>query len=243
MGAPDVAVGPDAPISDVMSTMRAMRRLKPDPVPDEMLEQLVEAATWAPSGGNIQAFSFVVVTDRGQMAKLAELWRVVCDFYLASFATVCPEHMSQERYDRLKDALRFQRDHFHETPAVIVACYELSAWTGRLQRQWKQFADSVRRLGARRAATFAAGVPAFSSRSEAASVYPGVQNLLLAARALGLAATLTTWHLALEPEFKAVLDIPRTVKTFAIIPVGWPRGNFGPVVRRPAAEVIHRDRW
>jgi len=178
-----------------------------------------------------------------QMAKLAELWRVVCDFYLASFATVCPEHMSQERYDRLKDALRFQRDHFHETPAVIVACYELSVWTQRLQRQWRHFADAIRKLGLRRAGTLAAGLPAFSSRSEAASVYPGVQNLLLAARALGLGATLTTWHLALEAEFKTVLGIPRSVKTFAVIPVGWPLGNFGPVVRRPAADVIHRDRW
>lgn len=240
---PTVPVGADAPLLEVMATMRAMRRLKPDPVPDEMLERLVEAATWAPSGGNIQAFSFVVVTDRDQMARLAELWRVVCDFYLASFATVTPEHMSQARYDRLKDALRFQRDHFHETPAVIVACYELSLWTARLQRQWRRFADSIRKLGARRAATLGVGLPAFSARSEAASVYPGVQNLLLTARALGLGATLTTWHLALEPEFKAVLGIPRSVKTFAVVPVGWPRGNFGPVVRRPAAEVIHRDRW
>jgi nitroreductase len=243
MAAPAVPVGADTPIFEVMSTMRAMRRLKPDAVPDEMLEQLVEAATWAPSGGNIQAFSFVVVTDRDQMARLAELWRVVCDFYLASFATVTPDHMSQARYDRLKEALRFQRDHFHETPAVIVACYELSVWTGRLQRQWRHFVDAIRKLGARRGATLAAGLPAFSARSEAASVYPGVQNLLLAARALGLAATLTTWHLALEPEFKAVLGIPRSVKTFAVVPIGWPRGNFGPVVRRPAAEVIHRDRW
>jgi nitroreductase len=243
MAAPAVPIGADAPILEVMATMRAMRRLKPDPVPDELLEQLVEAATWAPSGGNVQAFSFVVVTDRDQMARLAELWRVVCDFYLASFATVTPDHMSRERYDRLKDAVRFQRDHFHETPAVIVACYELSAWTARLRREWRRFADSVRKLGPRRAATLAAGLPAFGARSEAASVYPGVQNLLLTARTLGLAATLTTWHLALEPEFKAVLGIPRSVKTFAVVPVGWPRGNFGPVVRRPAAEVIHRDRW
>jgi nitroreductase len=243
MAAPAVPIGADAPILEVMATMRAMRRLKPDPVPDELLKQLVEAATWAPSGGNVQAFSFVVVTDRDQMARLAELWRVVCDFYLASFATVTPDHMSHERYDRLKDAVRFQRDHFHETPAVIVACYELSAWAARLRRQWRRFADSIRKLGPRRAATLAAGLPAFGARSEAASVYPGVQNLLLTARTLGLAATLTTWHLALEPEFKAVLGIPRSVKTFAVVPVGWPRGNFGPVVRRPAAEVIHRDRW
>jgi nitroreductase len=243
MSSPAVPVGPDAPVMEVMATMRAMRRLKPDPVPDELLEKLVEAATWAPSGGNVQGYSFVVVTDRAQMARLAELWRVVCDFYLASFATVGPEHMSEERFGRLRDALRFQRDHFHETPAVIVACYSLGDWTARLRGQWRQFAAALRDLGRARTLRLLAGAAAFSGRSEAASVYPGVQNLLLAARAHGLGATLTTWHLALEPEFKAVLGIPRDVRTFAVIPVGWPRGNLGPVRRRPAAEVIHRDRW
>jgi nitroreductase len=238
-----VPVGADAPIMEVMATMRAMRRLKPDPVPEELLEELVEAATWAPSGGNIQAYSFVVVTDRDQMARLAELWAVVCDFYLASFATVVPEHMSEEGYQRLREALRFQRDHFAETPAVIVACYDMGSWTRRLRTQWHRFAGAIQGLGARRAAMFMTGLRAFGDRSEAASVYPGVQNLLLAARAHGLGATLTTWHLALEGEFKSVLGIPRGVKTFALIPVGWPRGNLGPVQRRPATEVIHRDRW
>jgi nitroreductase len=236
-------VGADAPVMEVMATMRAMRRLRPDPVPDEVLEKLVEAATWAPSGGNLQAYSFVVVTDRGQMARLAELWRVCCDFYLASFATVRPDHMSEERYDRLRDALRFQRDHFAETPAVIVACYDAGPWMRRLRGQWREFALALRELGGRRAAELARGAMAFGDRSIAASVYPGVQNLLLAARAHGLAATLTTWHLAFEAEFKAVLGIPKRVETFALIPIGWPRGNFGPVRRRPAREVVHRDRW
>jgi nitroreductase len=232
-----------APILEVMSTMRAMRRLKPDPVPDELLEKLVEAATWAPSGGNVQAYSYIVVTDREQMARLAELWRTCCDFYLASFATVRPERMTEERYERLRDALRFQRDHFHETPALIVACYDLGPWTRRLRRQRREFARGMRILGPRRTAALLRSLRGFADRSEAASVYPGVQNLLLAARAHGLGATLTTWHLALEPEFKAVLGVPRRIKTFALIPVGWPRGRFGPVVRRPAAEAIHRDRW
>jgi nitroreductase len=79
--------------------------------------------------------------------------------------------------------------------------------------------------------------------AEAASVYPGVQNLLLAARALGLGAVITTWHLMLEPEFKGVLGIPRRVKTFAVIPIGWPLGNFGPVRRKSVDEAVHRDRW
>jgi nitroreductase len=238
-----VPVGADAPILEVMATMRAMRRLKPDPVPDELLEALVEAATWAPSGGNVQAYSFVVVTDREQMRRLAELWRVVCDFYLETFATVAPRHMDPAAYERLKDALRFQAAHFHETPAVIVACYSIGDWAKRLAAQWQRFAGAMRVLGPRRSATLLGGFKAFGDRSEAASVYPGVQNLLLAARAHGLGATLTTWHLALEPEFKAVLGIPRGVKTFALVPVGWPRGNLGPVKRRPASEVIHRDRW
>jgi nitroreductase len=236
-------VSSDTPIIDLMSTMRAMRRLKPDPVPEELLDKLVEAATWAPSGGNLQAYSFVVVTERQQMARLAELWRVCADFYLASFATVVPAHMSEERYERLRDALRFQRDHFAQTPAAIVACYDLGAWTRRLRRQRRQFARATRILGPRRTAGLLARLPAFRDRSEAASVYPGVQNLLLAARAHGLGATLTTWHLTLEPEFKRVLGIPRRIKTFALIPVGWPRGRFGPVVRRPVPEAIHRDRW
>jgi nitroreductase len=235
-------MSPDA-VMEVMSTMRAMRRLKPDPVPGELLDKLVEAATWAPSGGNLQAYSYVVVTDRGQMSRLAELWRTCCDFYLASFATVPPPHVSEERYERLREALRFQRDHFAQTPAVIVACYDMGPWTRSLRRQWRRFLRAAGILGGRRVAALLAGGRAFADRSEAASVYPGVQNLLLAARAHGLGATLTTWHLTLEREFKEVLGIPRRVKTFALVPVGWPRGRFGPVVRHPVSEVVHRDRW
>src|SRR5438477_9714097 len=69
-------------IFDLMHTMRAMRRLKPDPVPHHLLEQLVAAATWAPSASNSQAYSYLIVTDREQIARLAVLWRKVADFYL-----------------------------------------------------------------------------------------------------------------------------------------------------------------
>lgn len=238
-----VPIGEDAPVLEVLRTMRAMRRLAPDPVPDEVLERIVEAATWAPSGGNVQAFHYVVVTDRERMARLAELWRVVCDYYLATFANVRPETMDEGRYERLKDALRFQRDHFHETPAVIVACYDAGPWTRRLMGEARRFATQTARLGPRRLLTTATSFKAFGDRSLAASVYPGVQNLLIAARAHGLGATLTTWHLMLEPEFKAALDIPGRVQTYAIVPVGWPLGRMGPVVRRSVADVLHRDAW
>jgi nitroreductase len=83
----------------------------------------------------------------------------------------------------------------------------------------------------------------FGALLDASSVYPGVQNILLAARALGLGAVITIWHLMLEHEWKRELGIPGDVNTYAVVPVGWPRGRFGEVKRRPPAEVIHRDRW
>ena len=77
----------------------------------------------------------------------------------------------------------------------------------------------------------------------AASILPGVQNALLAARALGLGASLTTWHLLFEQEFKRILGIPSSVDTYAAIPVGYPRGRIGPVRRRPLEESLHWNCW
>jgi nitroreductase len=102
-----VPVGAEAPIMQVMATMRAMRRLRPDPVPREVLEEIVRAATWAPSGSDAQHYGFVVVTDRAKMAELAELWRDVVDTYTKLMGTVVPG-MDDERHQRMADALRYQ---------------------------------------------------------------------------------------------------------------------------------------
>jgi nitroreductase len=238
-----VPIGEDAPIVGVMRTMRAMRRLKPDPVPDELLARLVDAATWAPSGGNAQGYQFVVVTERGQIAKVAELWKVVADYYLAGIARAVPPGSTEDRHEKLRAALRYQRDHFHETPALIVACYDQGPYWKRLRRQARHISIATARLGPVRATTLLRNTSKFTAMGEAASIYPGVQNMLLTARALGLGATLTTWHQLLESEFKAALGIPRSVDTYAIVPVGWPRGNFGPVSRRVAADAIHWNQW
>ena len=228
-----VPVGENAPILEVMSTMRAMRRLKPDPVPDELLEKLIEAATWGPSGSNTQGYEFVVVTDRDKMARLADLWGRSVEAYLNSVGRVTPAAQDEG----VRRALLYQRDHFHETPAVIVPCYRSSRIDpGTLRRLVASFAPGD-------AARLAARGQRFAVLNEASSVYPGVQNMLLAARALGLGAVLTIWHLMLEHEWKRELGIPRGVNTFAVIPVGWPKGRFGPVKRRPATEAIHRDGW
>lgn len=97
-----VPIGPDAPILGVMSTMRAVRRLKPDPIPAETLELLITAASWAPSSSNQQAFHYVVVTDRAQMARIAEIWQAAADFYFATAGAEAPDTSDPAAWDRAR---------------------------------------------------------------------------------------------------------------------------------------------
>jgi nitroreductase len=84
---------------------------------------------------------------------------------------------------------------------------------------------------------------AYADRIRGASIYPAVQNIILACRALGLGTVITTNHIRCEDEVKAVLGIPEDVSTFALMPIGWPLDRFGPLTRRPLAEIAHADRW
>lgn len=235
----EVPIGPDAPIMDVLATMRAMRRLKPDPVPDELLETIVRAATWAPSASDAQHYSFIVVTDRTQVAKLAELWREAEQTYEAMAGSMVPD-FDDPAHARMAEALRHQRDHFHETPAVILACYRKSTADSP---ELGQVRSTIRSLGLRRLTKMLGALGASRNLVEASSIYPAVQNLLLAARAHGLAANVTVWHLFNLPDWRKALSIPKDVGVYAVIPVGWPQGNFGPVRRRPVDQVLHWDRW
>src|SRR5215469_13513293 len=168
---------------DAMRTMRAMRRLKTVLVPDELIREIIEAGTCAPSGGDTQHWRFIVVKDPETKKQL------------------------QIRYKRAFEDLK---EHFHEAPVLIVCCLVGDSGSG-----------------------VAAG----------ASIYPAVQNMLLAARALGLGATLTTRHLLYASEVDQILGLPPEAKTFAIIPIGYPLGNFGPISRAPVEQVTFLDRW
>ncbi|HEX8938563.1 MAG TPA: nitroreductase family protein [Candidatus Limnocylindrales bacterium] len=232
-----------AAITAVMSTMRAMRRLSPDPVPAELVEALIRAATWAPSAARGRGQRFIVVTDREVIARMAGLWRVVVDFYLEAAAPAGAGYGSDPHTAGMLEAIRYQRDHFAETPVVVVVCYDQREAERRIRGQRAAFLRALVRLGPRRAFRTLRDLRAFASRSEAASIYPAVENLLLAARANGLGANLTTWHLFAEAELKALLGIPPGVRTFAVVPIGWPLGRFGPVGAPALDEVVHRDRW
>jgi nitroreductase len=205
-------------IFDVMYNCRAMRRIKPDPVPEELLIKLIDAANQAASGSNMQNARYIVVRDRGQKEKLAELNRKVFELYTApggGRADALP-HQDAAKRARMVEAVRWQAEHFAEIPALVIACLQVT--------------PPVRE-------SFSAGA------GSGGSIWPGVQNLLLAARALGLAATPTTFAIADRRAAAEVLALPDDILPFCLIPVGYPMGKFGPVTRKPVSEIMRWDRW
>jgi nitroreductase len=227
----------------VMATMRAMRRLKPDPVPADLLERLIEAASFAPSSQNQQAAHYILVTDREQMKRVAAIWQAAVQLYLAAIATEPPDMSDRAVFDRTLEALRWQSEHFTDTPALVVACYDMGVVRRVPPGGLARFLRALTKLSPSRAIAISRNRGSILDRTAAASIYPGVQNLLLAARSLGLGANVSLFPIFFEPELKAVLGIPRHVRPFAAIPIGWPIGTFGPVRRRALASILHRDRW
>jgi nitroreductase len=203
---------------DAIYHTRAMRRLKTDPVPEELLVRLIEAAHQAPSGSNQQNGRWLMICDAEQKRKLAELNKVAVTAYAAaSNSQAAPlAHQSIGARQRMLNSVVWQADHLAEIPAIVIACLE---------------------LGEPRRETFFAGAGA------GGSIWPGVQNLLLAARALGLGAAPTTLGLQNRAAVKAILTLPETIEPFCLIPIGYPMGKFGPVSRRPVQEILRWDRW
>jgi nitroreductase len=196
---------------EIIATTRSMRRLKPDPVPPELIRRILEAGTAAPSGGNMQRWRFLVVTDPNVKQAVGTYYKRAWDevvFPRYSAGDPAPG-TSPERFRRMLEAAQYLADHIHEAPVWIVPCL--------------------------------AG--ANPSRTAGSSIYPAVQNMLLAARALGLGATLTTLYLTFETEVEAALGLPADVHSYALLSIGYPMGRFGPVRRVPLAEVVYRNRW
>jgi nitroreductase len=199
---------------EAIRTTRAMRRLKPDPVPDALVRQILEAGICAPSGGDAQHWRFIVVKDPEIKKQLQIRYKRALDEFKERYHSApAPPGKSETQKNRMLAAVEYLTEHFHEAPVLIVCC--LYGDSGRAEIQ--------KMLGA--------------------SIYPAVQNMLLTARALGLGATLTTRHLIYEKEVDAILGLPEKAQTFAIIPIGYPMGRFGPVSREPVEKVTFLDRW
>jgi len=200
---------------EAIHSMRAMRRLKPDPVPDESIRKIIAAGLCAPSGGDVQHWRFIVVKDPEIKQQIQLRYKKALDQLLPRYrAAPPPPGKTEAQKHRMLDAVVYLTEHFHEAPVLIVCCLVGDMAT-------------------------AIGLPKMSG----ASIYPAVQNMLLAARGLGLGSTLTTRHLLFEKEVNNVLGLPENAQTFAILPIGHPMGKLGPVSRQPVEEVTFQDRW
>jgi nitroreductase len=214
-------------VFETMYSLRAMRRLKPDPVPADLVWKIIEAGTKASSGGNSQPWRFIVVQDAELKRFVQERYKRAFDLYLqanleaASRRSEPPPMAELQKQMRAGQAANHLAEHLHEVPVLLFACM--------VPRDLALLTDDQGR--------------ARSPAALYASVFPAVQNILLACRAFGLGATLTTLHLVHEGEIKERLGIPPEVETVAMIPIGYPRGKFGPTSRAPVEEVTYWDGW
>ena len=198
---------------EVIGTQRAMRRLKPDPVPDEHIKKIIWAATRAPSGGNRQGWRWLVVTGAAKKKQIQEWYnegwsRATASGY-GNRTDLPPDEAASN--DRVMKSATYLAEHMHEVPVLIFACALM-------------------------------GGPSTDITS-GSSIYPAVQNLMLAARALGLGTALTTVHRGRQADVRELLGIPVSVETAALIPVGWPKGKFGSGFRKPVEEVTYWEAW
>ncbi len=193
---------------EAMYTQRAIRYLKTDPVPEESIRKLIEAATKAPSGGNNQPWKFMVIRDASTKATIS-------DYYLRSWEAAYGGQAANP--GSLQSHVRSSADHLArnmaDAPVLIMACLQHS------------------------------GTP--PSMAGGSSIYPAVQNLLLAARGMGLGSVITTLHKRYEAEIKTLLGIPENVETAALLPVGYPEDGvtYGPTRRASVDDVTYWERW
>ncbi|WP_099023350.1 nitroreductase family protein [Mycolicibacterium palauense] len=203
---------------EAMMTQRAVRRVRPDPVDDAVVLKCIELALRAPTGANGQNWEFIVVKDPEVKRRLAQRYRQGWNAYYHSVIRRVADH--DESMAKTARAVQWQVDHFTEIPVLVVACIRLSAREGRVPYLPMPHAALSAFFG---------------------SVYPSVQNLLLAARSMGLGASLITLPLWSLASARHTLQLPMSVTPCCIVPLGWPRGRYGPTTRRPVAEVTHLD--
>ena len=200
-----------ADLFEIIKTTRSMRRLKPDPVPSNLIRQILEAGVCAPSGGNMQRWRFLMIRDPQIKQRVGVYYKRAWDKQVAPRyrAGEPAPGMSRERFLRLLDAAEHLAAHIHEAPVWVVPCLE-----GRTP-----------------------------TRTSGSSIYPAVQNMLLTARALALGATLTTLYFQFEMEVETALGLPPGFHSYALLPIGYPVGRFGPVRRIAFDDVVYENRW
>ena len=193
------------PLGEAIFSQRAIRRVRPDPIPEEDLQHILEAAIHAPNGGNQQPWHFIVLRDPEVKAKFATLyeeawWAKRKDEGINGPQDIAPGKGSQQ------SAMRLSKE-IGQAPVIVLLC--------------------ATRLGA----------------GAAASIVPASQNLLLAARALGIGGTITTLHAVVDQRARELFGLPENGQIVYALPLGYPKGSFGTTSRKPLDEVVSYDRW
>lgn len=217
MHTPDTNLHPD--FFNLVGSVRAMRKLKPDPVPLQLIHKVLNAGVQAPSGQNTQPWRFVLVSDPERKQWFANKYGEAMETRFGLSRDPDRRKLTKPRGGQL-NALFHQIDHMHEAPYLLLICGE---------RDWPFKVPPEERVGL--------APPNFGA------VYPCVQNILLACRAVGLGAALTTMHQVFEDELHAYFEIPQEYGVIVTMPIGWPIGNFGPVTRIPAQNKTFYDVW
>ena len=217
----EVSGGLNMALVEAMTTQRAVRRVLPDPVDDAIVLRCIELALKAPTGSNGQNWEFVVVKDPAVKAQLAARYRQAWRIYGGMGEKMATGDLSMQKVLR---AVGWQVEHFAEIPVLVVACLRGSG-TPRVPEAPHQL------------------LPQIAVSSFYGSIYPSVQNLLLAARSMGLGSSLITLPLWSTTSARHILGLPFDVTPCCIVPLGWPRGRYGPTTRRPVGDVVHLDRF
>ena len=207
---------------EALATTRSIRRFTAEPIADADVEACIAAAVQAPSGGNIQPWQFLVVTDPAVRRALGDVYRRAYARYEAALLRIRPPARSpadEASFQRMLAASRHLAAHLGEAPVHVLVLMPAISMT---------LEDEQGPLDV--------GTPY-------ASVYPAVQNLMLAARGLGIGTTLTTVYRIYQDEVRAICAIPERYEIVALIPMGRPQGRFGGGRRRPAEQVTHWERF
>lgn len=210
----------DQPTFDeIVHSTPTCRFYRTDPVADDQLVRVLDAARFAPQGGNRQPVHFVVVTERQTKETLRDWYLEPWSAYVASVESGAQSVGGAKAHQSVLDADHMAR-HLADAPVLIVVCADLASLHAT--------DTNLGRL----------------SIVGGASVYPAVQNLLLAARAEGLGAALTTLLAAYEPQIKELLGIPDGVAVAAVVVLGHPERPLPTrLSRRPLAETAFSERW
>ncbi|MGO9645963.1 MAG: nitroreductase family protein [Candidatus Bathyarchaeia archaeon] len=203
---------------ETIGTLRSMRRLKPDRVEQEKIQLMLEAAGKAPSGSNTQPWDFILISDEDVKRKLRDLTVQGMEIYVKSHLLMSKE----QKIDIMKTSnpVAWLANNTDKIPVIILACLNTKR-AKRLSDEWSTLEE----------------------QANWASVFPAVQNLLLAARALGLGTAISIFPLFQMNELKELLKLPEYVKPGILIYVGYPTAPFTEPKRSPIQNFIHHNTW